>query len=76
MLICVVCFLYIIIYLVPRDLMWVDWIGVFQSYDIYSLPIPDPHPKTCINFYQHILFPGKFAVIVQQSHIRKLRFKY
>lgn len=35
-----------------------------------------PHPKTCINFYPHILFPGKFTVIVQQSHIRKLRFKY
>ena len=35
-----------------------------------------PHPKTGINFYQHILFPGEFAVIVQQSHIRKLEFKY
>ena len=47
-----------------------------QGANAYLVPIPDPHPKTCINFYQQILFPGKFAVIVQQSHIRKLRFKY
>ena len=47
-----------------------------DSHHQIKIPIPDPHPKTCINFYQHILFPGKFVVIVQQSHIRKLRFKY
>src|SRR5512137_2052130 len=44
--------------------------------DMNQVPIPDPHPKTSINFYQHILFPGEFAATMQQPHIRKLRFKY
>ncbi|MCX6674510.1 MAG: hypothetical protein NTY37_12115, partial [Methanothrix sp.] len=39
-------------------------------------PIPDPHLKTSINFYQHILFPSEFGVTMQQPCIRKLRFKY
>jgi hypothetical protein len=40
------------------------------------IPIPGPHPKTCINFYQHILFPGEFVATMQHPHIIKLRFKY
>ena len=42
----------------------------------YLFPIPDPHPNTSVNFYQHILFPGEFAATMQQPHIIKLRFKY
>jgi len=49
----------------------VEWMGV-----AYEIPIPDPHPKIGINFYQHILFPGEFVVTMQQTHIRNLRFKY
>jgi hypothetical protein len=40
------------------------------------IPIPDPHPKTSINFYQHILFPGEFVATMQHPQISKLRFKY
>jgi len=43
---------------------------------IFIFPIPDPHPKTSINFYLHILFPGEFAETMQKLHKRKLRFKY
>jgi len=32
-----------------------------------SIPIPDPYPKTGINFYQHILIPGEFVVTMQQT---------
>ena len=43
---------------------------------VLDIPIPDPHPKTSINFYQHILFPGEFVATMQHPHISKLRFKY
>ena len=49
-------------------------VRVFGS--VARVPIPDPHPKIGINFYQHILFPGEFVVTMQQTHIRNLRFKY
>jgi len=34
---------------------------------VFLIPIPDPYPKTGINFYQHILIPGEFVVTMQQT---------
>ncbi len=30
---------------------------IYYRNEIFLFPIPDPHPKTSINFYQHVLFP-------------------
>jgi hypothetical protein len=38
-----------------------------ESFEKDIIPIPDPHLKTCINFYQHILFPGEFGVICNNN---------